>query len=91
MAITEELWLEGGGYREVFTDDYVDSLNVEIARLTKDHSDLVLEVEILVRQRDELVAALEQWKESTLKHGYPHEHIAMLMTDKSLASVKESK
>ncbi len=31
----------------------------KVARLTKERSDLVLEVEILVRQRNELVAALE--------------------------------
>ena len=33
MTNTEELWLEGGGMREVYKDDYVDSLLVEIERL----------------------------------------------------------
>ena len=39
MGNQEELWLEGGGVRYVYTDDYVDSLEVQIAKLTaeRDH------------------------------------------------------
>lgn len=33
MGNTKELWLEGGGIREVYTDDYVDDLHREIERL----------------------------------------------------------
>jgi len=36
MEHTEELWLEGGGVRHVYTDDYVDSLKDEIERLKAD-------------------------------------------------------
>lgn len=35
MKKTEELWLEGGGMREVYTDEYVDTLLDRIAQMEK--------------------------------------------------------
>ncbi len=53
----------------------------EITRLTKERSDLVLEVEILVRQRDELYKAL-------LLHRPKHKDNCVCTTCQALASVK---
>jgi hypothetical protein len=33
MSNTEELWLEGGGMREVYTDEYIESLRARVAEL----------------------------------------------------------
>lgn len=35
MSNKEELWLEGGGMRDVYTDDYVDQLEAEIEKQRK--------------------------------------------------------
>lgn len=45
------------------------------------------EVERLRAERDELLAALVLWKETTLKYGYPYEHTAMLACDAAIANV----
>ncbi len=42
----------------------------------------------LRKQRDELLAALELWKETTLKNRYPYEHTAMLACDAAIARAK---
>ena len=36
----EELWLEGGGVRFVYTDDYVDSILAKVAELQSSHDAL---------------------------------------------------
>ena len=36
----EELWLEGGGVRYVYTDDYVDQILVRVAELQSSHDAL---------------------------------------------------
>ena len=40
MNKTEELWWEVGGMREVYTDDYVDSLIVALATVTAERDEL---------------------------------------------------